>query len=143
MGTSPEVDIATGCSISFTSLAGLNAREILDFKQPAVRALIEDVSNQASTVGHKKIVRDLKEFDNLTLVLHHFQDYDYPDDVGTKDTVVLTLPSGATVTFTGILEEYDPQEATLNEKMVANVSIAVSADASATPSETFVIAVPP
>jgi hypothetical protein len=140
---SPEVDIATGCSISFTGLAGLNAREILDFKQPAVRALIEDVSNQASTVGHKKIARDLKEFDNLTLVLHHFQDYDYPADVGTKAAITLTLPSGATVAFYGILEEYDPQEATLNEKMVANVSIAVSADTAATPSETFVITAAP
>jgi len=143
MGTSPEVDISTGCSISFTGLAGLNAREILDFKQPAVRALIEDVSNQSSLVGHKKIARDLKEFDNLTLALHHFQDYDYASDVGTKALVTLTLPSGATMAFYGILEEYDPQEATLNEKMVAKVSIAGSADTAATPSETFIITVPP
>ena len=136
---SPEVDIATGCSISFTGLANLNNREILDFKQPAVRALIEDISNQASTVGHKKIARDLKEFDSLNLVLHHFQDYQYYNDVGTKAQVTLTLPSGATMVFYGILEEYDPQDATLNEKMTANVTIAVSADASATPAETFVI----
>ncbi len=134
---SPEVDIATGASISFTGLANLNAREILDFKQPAVRALIEDISNQASTVGHKKIARDLKEFDTLNLVLHHFQDYDYAADVGTKAVVVLTLPSAATMTFTGILALYDPQEATLNEKMVANVEIEVSADLAA--GETFVI----
>jgi hypothetical protein len=134
---SPEVDIATGCSISFTGLANLNAREILDFKQPAVRALIEDISNQQSTVGHKKIARDLKEFDTLNLVLHHFQDYQYYTDVGTKAVVTLTLPSGATMVFTGILAEYDPQEATLNEKMVANVVIEVSADANA--GETFVI----
>lgn len=125
---SPEVDIATGASISFTGLDGLTAREILDFTPPEAMVELENISCQATTGGHKQIAREIHTIGPLILSVHHFQDYDYFADIGTKAACVLTLPSAATVTFTGILVRYTPQQATLNEKMTAEVEIGISND---------------
>ena len=127
---SDAVDIATGLSISFTGLANLNNREILDFTLPPAMVEIINASKQSTTGGHFKIPADIKDVEPLVLVLHHWQDYDYFADIGTKAVVTITCPSGATIAFTGILQRYEPQQATLNGKMVAEATIEVSYDTS-------------
>ena len=134
---SPEVDIATGASLSFTGLAALNAREILDFTPPEAAVETENISNQSTTGGHGKVAKDIHNIGSLILILHHFQDYDYFADIGTKAAVTMTMPSTATIVFTGILVRYTPQQATLNEKMTAEVEIEISNDVAK--SETIVV----
>lgn len=134
---SDAVDIATGASLSFTGLTNLNNREILDFTLPEAFAELINISNQSTVGGHKQIAANIHTIEPLRLLVHHWQDYDYFADIGTKDTVVFTCPSGATITFTGILQRYAPQDATLNDKMTAEVIIAVSNDETA--GETIVV----
>ena len=136
---SDEADIATGASLTFAAAAIVAAREILDFTPPEASVEIEDVSHQGSLTALKKIAKNLKDYGQLELVLHHWQDYDYFSEIGATGPVTLTMPSGATLAFYGILQSYSPQAATLNNKMTANAVIVLTGDTAATPSETVVI----
>lgn len=131
---SDKVDIAVGMTFSMTGFAGLNALELLDFTEPESSKEMENVSHQGSLKGHGYRAKKLKEGGTLVLIVHHDQDYDYQADVDAALLPVactLTRPSGATVAFFGILMRYTPQQATLNDKMVAEVEIQVSNDTSA------------
>lgn len=137
---SPAVGIATGASLSFTGLTDLNNREILDFTLPEASVDVILASHQGSLTAHKYIAAVLKEYGSLVLILHHWQDYNYFSDIGTKNRVTITLPSTATITFTGILQRYTPQQATLNDKMSAEAEIKLSGDTNeSTLVETIVI----
>lgn len=139
---SDEADVAVGLTFSMTGFAALNAREILDFTLPPAMKEILNISHQGSTLGQKKKAVVLKDVEPLVLILHHWQDYDYFADIDSADAPVvctITCPSGATIAFYGILARYEPQQATLNDKMTAQATIEVSNDTAATPSQTIVV----
>jgi hypothetical protein len=132
---SPEFDIAVGLSLAATGdLASLASREIEDFTLPAAEGDTIQSSHQGTTAPgpHSYIATDLYDPGSIELTLHHWQDLDYWALIGKSDTLTFTLPSGATIAFTGILTSYTPQGSRLNEQMLADATIKVSGSVTVT-----------
>ncbi|NIO43787.1 MAG: hypothetical protein GTO41_28695 [Burkholderiales bacterium] len=128
---SGEIDVAVGCTLAMVGTS-LGTRQLVDFTPPASEVDIIDSSHQGTTTAKTFIAADLADYGSFEGTLHHWQDYDHYADTGVSGAVTITLPSGATLVFTGILQSYTPQQATLNEKMLADVVIKVSGDVTVT-----------
>lgn len=136
---SPKLNIFTGATLTFTGLTNLNAVELLDATLPPGLVEIIDISHQLTTVALKKVAKAIADYGSATFLLHHWLDYDFWADLGTKARVTLLFGNTASITFTGIYKQYTPQQFTFNEKMVAELEIEISGDTAATPSETVVV----
>lgn len=129
---SDEVDIAVGYSLVYAGTS-LGSRQILDVTLPdAITEMIE-TTHQGTTTAKTFTAADIGDNGTLTLIVHHFQDYDYFADRGFSGPATLTTPSGATLAATMVYERYTPQQHTLNEKMLADVALKISGDVVVTP----------
>ena len=125
---SDELDVAVGLTFSMTG-TNLNLRKIEDFTPPGGEIEEIPASHQGTTGALFSIPADLPEMGTFEFVVHHQQDYDWIADLGkvtTSNGCVVTLPSGATISFDGWLKAYKPQRAPLNNKMVADVTVKIT-----------------
>ncbi len=125
---SDELDVGVGLTFTMTGTA-LGARKIEDFTLPGPEVEILPGSHQGTTGALFKIPADLPDYGAFEMVLHHWQDYDYTADIGkvtTGNGCVITSPSGATVSFDGILRSYKPQRTTINDRMLADVMVEIT-----------------
>lgn len=115
---SPEKDIAVGLSFTFGSTL-IDDRKIIDYTLPEAIAVLVDMTDQSAAKFFDFDAADLKDAGKLRIMVFHFQDYDYWAEVGTKAALVLTLPSGTTITSSAVYESYTPSSQTINDRMVA------------------------
>ena len=128
---SDELDVGTGCTVTLAG-TGLSARQLEDFTPPAAVVDLLPASHQGSTIALDFIPADLADYGEFAGVLHHWQDYDYFADLKTKASTTVTLPSGATLVFTGLFYKYEPQSVTLNDRLLADFAIRVCSDVTVT-----------
>lgn len=128
---SAEVDVATGLTFSLVGTS-LSSRKIEDFTLPSGVLEMIQTSHQGTTGGHTYMAADIYEAGSFEFTLQHMQGYDFYADLGVEGAATITTPSGATITFTGILASYTPQNSTLNGKMLADVSVKVDGSVTVT-----------
>lgn len=115
---SPEKDIAVGLSFTYGT-TNIDGRKILDYTLPECIAPLVEQSDQSSTNHLEFVGADLTDAGKFRVVVYHWQDYDYWSEVGQTAALVITTPSGATITCQAVYESYTPQQATLNDRMLA------------------------
>lgn len=122
------VDIAVGLSFTNDNIAfgSFSSIEVVDFTLPEAIVELVEVTHQGSTTRKEWVVQDLQDTGAFIAVVHHHQDFDYFADVGKSGALVLTLPSTATMAFTGLFVRYTPQGSTLNDKMVAEMEFKIN-----------------
>ena len=126
---SPSVDIARGITVVFAT-SGFNA-EIVDIGSWDWSRDTVDVTHQGSTNALDFVGVDLYDPGELTITCHHNADLDVPSYGGAVETVTVTLPAGATWAASGVITNYS-WTGTLNDKMVADVTVKFSGDITVT-----------
>lgn len=132
---SPELDILTGVSFTWSEAPLLAARKIVDVALPGAELDVFDSSDQSTPVARTFIPADVYDCGNFEFSVQHKQDADYFSELGAEGELVVTLPSGGAgiLTFNGILQSYKPQNTPFNEPMYADVVVKVSGDVAVTP----------
>ena len=127
---SPELDISTGVSFTWSEAPLLAARKITDVTLPGAEIDVFDSSEQSTTVAKSFIPADVYDCGTFEFTVQHKQDADYFSEVGAEGELVVSLPSGGLgkLTFNGILQSYKPQNTPFNEPMFADVVVKVSGD---------------
>jgi len=119
----PQVDISVGWTITFGTSAF--SAQIVDVKPPALTREKEDTSHQGTTTARTSIPVDLRDNGDMSMLIHYRPGVEPPINED-PETITMAAPSGTTLAFTGYAVEFDPQEATLNQKMTARLTVAVS-----------------
>lgn len=127
---SPELDICTGVSFTWSEAPLLAARKIVDVTLPGAEIEVFDSSDQSTTPARTFVPADVYDCGTFEFTVQHKQDADYFSELGAAGELVVSLPSGGTgkLTFDGILQSYKPQNTPFNEPMYADVVVKVDGD---------------
>jgi len=112
--------VSTGITVSFSTLSA----ELLDLTSSGETAEAVDSTHQASTDQYREFIEGLKDGGEHTWTLHCGGTI---PAVGTSDSLVITLPTGAgTCTVTALLTKVKGLNAPLGDKIVEEITFKTS-----------------
>lgn len=123
-------DVFTGATVVFGT-SGFSA-EILGSTLPGASRPVIDTTHLGTTVARTKMPGDLIDWGQFEFELQFDPDNEPPLDQ-VAETITVTFPTpaggltGATWAFTGFIQNYNATF-TLEEKMLATVSLEISGD---------------
>jgi len=119
---SPTVQLSTGTTIAFAT-SGFTAN-IIAFASPGFTRETRDIAHLGTTGPRPKLASDLHTLESLKMQVFFNPDI-VPAKNGPPETVTITYPSGSAWIFQGVVTDFTPDNAALEEVMKASMTVAV------------------